>query len=376
MRAARALAILAILVAACTSAPVTTTPIDSAGTRQATATPVDQALIEGPRGMSLSDEIGMVMMVGFKGPLTDTVRQSWRTHQFGGLLLVPLNENAADAPRFRALISEVGTLTRRPLLVATDQEGGAVCLRGGGVPCLSAARTAGSMGRTQVEAQMKQMSAGLKLLGFNVNLAPVADIWDGVHPIMRDRSYGRDPDAVAADVAAAIAGIHAAGLLAAAKHFPGHGAADGDSHLLLPVVSLDRSTLQGRDWVPFREAIRQKVDFVMVGHLDVPALDDGLPSSLSPAVLSALRQQLGYSGVIISDDLQMAGVTARFPTPEAAVRFLNGGGDMVIVEHDLPVAEATYDAIREAVRSGRYPRAALDASVRRLLDLQIRLPAG
>ncbi len=116
---------------------------------------------------------------------------------------------------------------------------------------------------------------------------------------------------------------------------------------------------------------RDKI-FVMMGHLNVPALDPSLPSSLSPSVLRTLREEIGYSGVVISDDLQMGALGTRFPPTEAAVRFLHNGGDMVIVEHDLPVAEAVYAAIRDAVITGRYPRALLDASVAKILKLQTR----
>lgn len=366
-------ALVLLLMSACTPAGAKATPRLATSTQPNPSPVADQAAIPGPGGLSLSEEIGAVMMVGFRGPLTDSVRQSWESHQFGGLLIVPINENAGDPGSVRDLIKRVRATMHHPLLVATDQEGGGVCLQASGVPCRPGPRDVAPQGQARIESQMKEMSSGLKRLGFNVNFAPVADVWDGSHPFMRERSYGQDPAAVAADVTAAISGIQAGGLLAAAKHFPGHGAADGDSHLALPVVRLSRATLKARDWVPFTAAARSGVDFVMLGHLNVPALDSALPSSLSPVVLRALREDIGYQGVVISDDLQMGALGTRFPPPEAAVRFLQNGGDMVIVEHDLPVAEAVYAAIREAVISGRYSRALLDASVEKILELQAKI---
>jgi beta-N-acetylhexosaminidase len=167
-----------------------------------------------------------------------------------------------------------------------------------------------------------------------------------------------------------VTGVHAGGLLSAAKHFPGHGSADGNSHYLLPVVSEDPGTLQARDWPPFRAAVAAGADFMMVAHLNVPALDETEPTSLSPAVMKAIREQIGFKGVVISDDMQMGGLTSQVPTPEGGVRFLLAGGDMLIVAHDPSVYQATYAAIKTAVEDGRLPRERLDDAVSHLLALR------
>jgi len=312
------------------------------------------------------------MMVGFKGPLTAAVLDDWRQHQFGGLIVVPINQNAHNPAAIRRLIQSVRGVMAHPLLAATNQEGGTVCFLETQVPCLAGARQAGPHGPGAVQSEMSTMSQGLKALGFDINFAPVADVWDGVHPFMSERSYGQNPQAVARDVTAAIAGIHAAGMYAAAKHFPGHGTADADSHLSLPLVSESAQTLRNRDFLPFQAAIAAHVDFVMIGHLNVPALDGLAPTSMSATVLQVLRSELGYQGIVISDDLQMGALSPQYPPPPAAVRFLQNGGDMVIVSHDIQVADATYDAIHAAVVDGSYPRAQLDASVQKLLNVGLR----
>jgi len=287
--------------------------------------------------MTLRQEIGAVMMVGFTGPLTPAILADWRSHQFGGLIVVPINQNAPDPPAIRQLIQSVRGVMAHPVLTATNQEGGTVCFQETRVPCMAGARQAGAQGPGAVQSEMTSMSQGLKALGFDINFAPVADVWDGVRPLMRERSYGQNPQAVAQDVTAAIAGIHAAGIYAAAKYFPGQGTAG--------------------DLIPFRAAVAAHVDFVMVG---------------SARVLEVLRSELGYPGIIISDDLQLGAVSPEFPPPTAAVRFLSNGGDMVIVSHEIAVADATYDAIHQAVLGGVYPRTLLDASVQRLLSLGLR----
>ena len=242
-----------------------------------------QDAVLGPAGMTLQQEIGAVMMVGFTGPLTPAILEDWRQHQFGGLIVVPINHNGGDAIAIRQLIQSVRGVMLHQMMAATNPEGGAG------------------------QSALATTSRGLKALGFDINLAPVAD---------------------APDVTAAIADIHAAGMYAAAKS------------------SSD-----------FRAVIAAHVEFVMVGHLTVPSI--------------AVPKDLGYQGVIVSDDLEMGSLIPSY-SPAAAVRFLKNGGDMVIVSHDLAVADATYAAIHNAVLNGTYRRAQLDASVQRLLSLGLR----
>ena len=354
----RMVCLAAIVLIGCAPRAAATSPspppaatVSPSATARASAT-VDQDPTLGPAGLTLREEIGAVMMVGFNGALTPAVLDDWKQRQFGGLIVVPINQNAHDPAAIRQLIQSVRGVMAHPLLAATTQEGGSVCFLETRVPCLAGARQAGPQGPAAIQAEMTSMSRGLKALGFDINLAPVADVWDGVHPFISERSYGQNPRVVAQDVTAAIAGMHAAGMYAAAKHFPGYGTADA--------------------FVPFQAAIAAQVEFVMIGHMNVPALDDSAPASMSPAVLHALRSDLGYKGLVISDDLQTGALSPQYPPAAAAVRFLQNGGDMVIVSHDIEVADATYDAIRAAVQSGSYPRSQLDASVHKLLNLGLR----
>ena len=338
-----------ILLAACaprvtTSGPAgpthpTSSPTPSASARAGSS---GQDAIPGPGGMTLQQEVGAVMMVGFQGALGQAVVDDWRQHQFGGLLVLAFNQNAADPASIRRLIQALRGVMAHPLLVATNQEGGTVCLLPSQVPCLEGAAEAGRRGPAAVERGMTTMSGGLKALGFDINVAPVADVWDGTQPIMSNRSYGREAAAVAQDVTAAIAGIHAAGMDAA-------------------VESL------GADLSPLKAAATAHTDLAMIGSLGMPALDE----SRSANAIRTLRSSLGYQGIVISGDLQTGALSPQSPPP-AAVRFLESGGDMVIVSHDVQVADATYDAIIAAVLDGSYPRAQLDASVGKLLNVGLR----
>jgi beta-N-acetylhexosaminidase len=215
------------------------------------------------------------------------------------------------------------------------------------------------------------MAQDLRALDFNSGLAPVADVWDGRSPFMADRSYGTDPATVARLVTAAVQADHAQGVLAVAKHFPGHGSA-GDSHQFLPTVSHDSTALHQVDLPPFQAAITAGADMVMVGHLLVPAIDSQLPTSLSPHAMSLLRQELGYQGVIITDDLMMGAIQQHYSSAEAAVMALQAGADMVMFAGSVQIAVDAIQKILQAISTGRLSQAQIDSSVRRVLALKGR----
>lgn len=304
--------------------------------------------------MTLDQEVGAVMMVGFRGPLTDAVLADWRQRQFGGLLIVNLNQNATTAQGMTTLIGDIRGATGHRLIAATDQEGGGVCLAISTVPC--APMPVG-------QAETTRMASALKTLGFDLDLGPVSDVCSGPTSIMWGRCYGTDPTAVASSVGAVVDGIHAAHVMSASKHFPGHGDTTVSSETQLPRIDSSLATIQSRNFPPFEAAVSHQTDFVLLGHLFYPAIDPIRSADLSPNTVNLLRAGLHFRGAIISDDMQMGAITASTPTPEAAVEFLLAGGDMVMVAHDISVADATFDAIKAAVQSGRLARSRLDEAV-------------
>lgn len=334
------LIVASVLMTGCSSGQPSAVPSPQATSPQPTAA-----------GLSLDEEIGAVMMVGFRGPLNDQVISDWRQRQFGGLLIVNLNQNARTDSDMSAVITSLRGATHHRLLAATDQEGGGVCLASSTVPCLSMPVNQG--GTTQ-------MASALHRIGFDVDLGPVSDVCSGTSSIMWGRCYGTDPTTVANAVGPVVDGIHAAQTLSAAKHFPGHGDTNVSSEVQLPRIDEGLDTLRTREWPPFETAIAHGTDFVLLGHLFYPAIDPNRSADLSPNTINFLRADLKFHGVILSDDMEMGAITASTPAPEAAVEFLLAGGDMVMVAHDLSVADATFDAIKSAVESGRLPRSRLD----------------
>src|ERR1700730_2118594 len=356
-----ALLLMTVLLVSCGGqASVATTSPTPQRSPAVSPSPAEQP---GPGGLTLDEEVGAVIMVGFQGILTDAVLSDWTRHQFGGLLIVNANRNASSPASLRALIARVRGVGRHRLVAATDQEGGQVCLAANTVPCVPM-----PVGR----ADTTRMASALKTLGFDLDLGPVSDVCDSSRSIMWGRCYGTNPASVAAAVGPVIDGIHAAHMLSAAKHFPGHGATSVASEPRRPRINESLATLQARDWPPFKTAASHGVDFVLLGHLYFPVLDATHSADLSPVTIEKLRSDVGFTGSIISDDMEMGAITATKPAPEAAVEVLVNGGDMVMIAHHISVADATFDAIKAAVASGRLPRSRLDEAVSVLQAVPVR----
>jgi beta-N-acetylhexosaminidase len=262
-----------------------------------------------------------------------------------------------------------------PLLIATDQEGGAVVYR------LSAPATAmpGNMalgaGRSGDDARRSAEVIGSELaaIGINQNFAPVADVnVNPANPVIGVRSFGEDPALVSELVAAQVDGYHAAGIAAVAKHFPGHGDTATDSHFGLPEVTHTRDDLEAIDLPPFEAAIEGDVDAIMTAHVVLRSVDSsGPPATMSAPILTGLlRDQLGFDGLIVTDALDMGGATSTFPPDVAPVRAIQAGADQLLLAPQLDVA---FGAVLEAVRNGEIPERRLDESVTRILRLKERL---
>ena len=346
--------LLTSLVGACAGQPIAQgSPLPTVST-EPTDEPSPSASPVGPGGLTLDQEIGAVMMVGFQGPMSTGVLADWKQHQYGGFLIVNLNHNATTDAQMSALIAQIRASSDHRVIAATDQEGGQVCLAASSVPCLP---------MPVGEAQTARMAGALKSIGFDLDLGPVSDVCSPSGSIMSGRCYGTSPAPVASAAGAVVDGIHEAGMLSAAKHFPGHGDTSVSSETQLPRIDESLTTLRARELPPFAAAIAHGTDFVLMGHLFYPALDAHHSADLSPATFRLLRNDLGFQGAILSDDMEMGAITDSTPAPEAAVQFLIAGGDRVMIAHHLSVADATFAAIKRAVLSGRLPRARLDDAV-------------
>ena len=280
----------------------------------------------------------------------------------GGFVLAP-----APQDDVRALTKELRLRAKQPLLVAATMERGAGQLIGGatGLPPLAAIASLGDPDAVRKAARLTAREA--RTLGVTWALAPVLDLDVNLeNPIVGSRSFGGDPALVAKLGAAWIEACQQEGVLACAKHFPGHGRTSTDSHLERPSVRVTRHELMERDLVPFRAAIKAGVASVMTAHVAFPSLDPaGPPATLSMAIVRVLlRERLGFDGLVVTDSLDMRGLTSTVSEADAAVAALFAGCDLVLMPTDL---DATVAALEEAIVAGTLDAELLLRSQRRRL---------
>ena len=355
--------------------PVTPSPAAPAGSPAPApeADPLDAILA----GLSTADKVGQLFLAGFEGPDAAGAAAAIAELRVGGIALVA---NATTADEARPLTAGLQQLARAaglsPLLIAVDHEGGPVQRIRVGVTDLG---SNWQLGRVQPieRAVLAACSRGaihgreLADLGIQMNLAPVLDVLDNPqNTVIGERSYSSDPQTVARLGTAYIQGLQAQGVLAVGKHFPGHGSTTEDSHLTLPVVRHDRNWLDAHELVPFQAAIQANVAAIMTAHVSYPAIDPvpSRPGSLSPVIVSGLlRGDLGYDGLVITDDMGvMEAITGRYEPGDAAVKAVQAGSDMLIVVGPIERQRRMAQAIVSEVGTSISPER-LDASVRRVL---------
>jgi beta-N-acetylhexosaminidase len=297
---------------------------------------------------------GELVIGGFPGTsLPDGFGRALRDGRRGGVILFKPNVEGGPAQVAALARSIHATSHALPPIVSVDQEGGRVARLKAPLLEVPPMRTVGSWGdEALAERISRAVGAELAALGFTADYAPVLDVdTRPENPIIGDRAFGHDADTCARFGAAWTRGLQAAGLLACGKHFPGHGDTTKDSHVDLPVVDLPRERLERVELAPFRAAVQSGLAMIMTAHVVYPALD-ALPATLSPASATDLRGTLGFDGVLISDDLEMRAIGARWSIEDAAVLAIAAGCDALLVCWSEPLQERAVEALeREAERS-------------------------
>lgn len=336
--------------------------------------------------MTLPQKIGQMLLFGWQSDTSEESR-SISAHAkaliddlaVGGVIL--MGRNVGVPEQTGATIAELQARAKEkglpPLFVAVDQEGGRVQRLS--PPHYAKRLSAREIGATHDPAQARAHARGigeeLRGLGFNWDFAPVLDVNNNPNnPVISTRSYGDEPALVAEMGAAAVRGFQEdTRILACGKHFPGHGDTETDSHHALPRIPHDRNRLEAVELVPFRVAIQAGLGAVMTSHILFPALDSRLPATLSPAILTGLlRQQMGFDGLIITDDMEMRGITDGWGAPEAAVLAVLAGADILLCCHTWETQAAIRDALVQAVESGRLTEARVEESGKRIAAAKAR----
>lgn len=332
------------------------------------------------QSLSLRQKIGQLLMAGFDGMEPDAkIERLIRDHHLGGVILFKRNiENPGQLARLNRHLQEFNAgYSGIPLFIGVDQEGGVVARLEEGVtplPSALAFRAAGSA--ADCEALTRVANAELCVLGCNVNFAPVLDVNNNRrNPVIGVRAFGETVAEVCEFGLAAMRGIQSAGIAATAKHFPGHGDTEVDSHLGMPRVPHDRARLDAVELAPFRAAIAAGVDAIMSAHVVFPAIetDPDTPSTLSHAVLTGLlREELGFDGVVFTDCLEMAAIADGIGVVAGAVRAFKAGADVLLVSHREDRQLAVIEALVAAVKNGEINESRIDQSLGRILALKNR----
>lgn len=328
-------------------------------------------------GMDLRDKLGQMLLGGFDGTkMTTEAMKLISAYRAGGIIY--FSRNVSSPEQLAALTRELQEAASAngvpPLWVSIDQEGGMVARITEGVTLMPGQMAIAAAGSAEDAYRAAYVSGSeLRRIGINLNYAPVLDVNNNpLNPVIGVRSFGESPEAAAEFGAAAVRGYQDAGVAATAKHFPGHGDTDVDSHLDLPTVPHDRARMDKVELVPFRRAFAEGVDAVMSAHIYFPALEkEKLPVTLSPAVLTGLlREELGFEGIITTDCMEMNAIAEHYGVAEASVLAVLAGADQILVSHRSDRQGAALAALEAAVHEGRIAEARIDDSVRRLLRMK------
>ena len=337
------------------------------------------------RKMTVDEKIGQLLFATYHGSFTSTDAAAYQQilHDVndlhvGGFINVTHGSSLgivkSQTYPTAVLNNQLQSKSKLPLLIGADFERGTAMRLDEGTSFPTAMALAAGGDSKDAYTMGKITALESRAVGVHWIYAPDADVNNNpANPIINTRSFGEDPARVSEFVSAFVRGVEENGGLATAKHFPGHGDTAADSHIDLPVIRADRARLNTLELVPFRAAISSGASSIMTGHLNVPSLepDPNTPATLSQNILTGLlRDEMGYQGLIVTDAMDMGGITVRYAPGEAAVRAIVAGIDALLMS---PVPDAAFEALQAAVKSGRISKARLDASVRRILQAKARL---
>lgn len=351
---------------------------------------LDEATLEGmakdiTEEMSLKNKLGQLFMVSVysldeedsknQTKITSHMKKTLKKYPVGGVVL--FSKNMKDAKQTKQLISDLQEASYVPLFAAVDEEGGSVS-RAASNPKMNVTKypSAKIIGETyeedNIEAMGRNQSKELKALGFNMNLAPVADVLTNENNTeVGDRSFGKNAKKVSNIVSILVKNMQKQQISAVLKHFPGSGDTWGDTHLGSMETKQNIQRLRKTEFQPFEAGIKAKVDAIMVSHLMLSSVtDEKEPSSLSTRVISdILREELEYDGMIMTDAMNMKSITENYSAGDAAVKAIQAGNDIIVMPQDLGEA---YEAVKGALKKGTLKESRIDESVERIIYTKLK----
>ena len=323
--------------------------------------------------MSDADKVGQLLVIGIHGKtLNDDAKFMLNEYRVGGIILFDRNMESKD--QVKSLIADINKTGKSagltPLFIGIDQEGGAVSRMEDQLIKVPPAEELGKDPIEQAVSLAKQSGTELKDLGFNINFAPVADLG-----LTYGRSFSTNPDEVVRYASAVGKAYDESGLWYSYKHFPGIGKTDVDLHADTSVVPVSKETLLNEDTKVFVDLIKQSKPntyAIMVSHAMYPQIDPDHPSSLSKAIITDwLRKDMGYNGVVVTDDMDMGALAKHYTFGDMAVQSILAGSDILLVCHEYEHMQEAYNGLMKAVKDGRISKERLDESVKRILLMKI-----
>ena len=318
-------------------------------------------------GLSLEDKVSQLFFVRANDP--------WFGFSIGGVIL--FSGDIVDEDQLRGLNTSLQEGSSLPLFIGVDEEGGPTVARVANsaidVPTFPSMLEVGNTGDPRRAFEVGDtIGEYLRELGFNVNFAPVADVFSNPeNTVIGARSFGPQYDVVSTMVVEVVRGLQGQGISATLKHFPGHGDTYEDSHFQLAVSYRSLEELRRVEFLPFIAGIQEGVDMIMTGHVAVPTVTGSyVPATLSPMILQEiLRDELGFDGIIISDAMNMGAIVNQYGSGEAAVLFLQAGGDMILMPQDF---QGAWQGVFNAIERGELTEERIDESLRRILRVKMR----
>ncbi|MBT2653167.1 MULTISPECIES: beta-N-acetylhexosaminidase [Oceanobacillus] len=325
--------------------------------------------------MSLDEKIGQMIVGGIDGTeINNETKDMIEHYHIGGVILFTDNiESKTQTVNLMNDMKKVNENNPYPLLLGVDEEGGSVTRMPEEITSLP---PSGSIGKEQDQELAFEVGTLLgkqmQGLGFNLDFAPVLDVNSNPdNPVIGDRSFGDNPDIVSDMGIQTMKGIQSEGIISVVKHFPGHGDTSEDSHLELPKVDKSLKELLEVELVPFEKAISNGADVVMTAHILLPQMDATYPASMSENMITGLlRDDMGFNGVVISDDLTMGAITENFRIEEAAIQSVKAGSDMILIAHHPNAVTSVHEALKAAVENGDISEVNINESVERIIHLK------
>ncbi|WP_273224308.1 beta-N-acetylhexosaminidase [Geosporobacter ferrireducens] len=327
--------------------------------------------------LSLEEKIGQLFILGFQESMdSDSLRSLIEEKKMGGFILFQRNYRNIDTLiQLNQQLHAWNKDNPVPLLISIDEEGGTVSRLPSGATKFPEARLLGNINEENLTFQVGEViGKELSALGINLNFAPVMDVVSSKNNrLLYPRSYSGNPETVSRHGMRFIQGLQQQGVIGVPKHFPGHGDTQVDSHGGMPKIMVDRDTLLRRELVPFKASIEGGAEMIMAGHLAFPIIDEqSLPATRSRILLQELlRKELGFNGIIVTDDLEMKGYTDKnISIEEAALQSFDAGIDLFVICHTEDLQMRVYNSLKEKAADGTISEDRLNASVLRIIRLK------